>query len=75
MILDPSIVIVRNDALTPSHYNPPQMGAAVATEDDYDEELPDEVSGKPAWVMPAAIGGGVLVAAGAFMLLRKKKGK
>lgn len=47
--------------------------AMAALPDGGFDDLPEELSGRPAWVVPAAVGGGVLVLAGGALVMRKRK--
>lgn len=75
MILDASAV--KNGFFptpTPATYNPPQMGQTTEdVEDVASDDLPADLSGRPAWVLPAAIGGIGLVAVGGYFLMRRGK--
>lgn len=59
-------------ARAPSEY---AMSGPAFDEEDYDDDLPEELGGRPPWVKPVAIGGGVLVAAGVITMIVKKRGK
>lgn len=51
------------------------LGMSAAADIDDVDDWPDELDGRPGWVVPVAFGGGLLVLAGGALYLKKRGAK